>query len=308
MRMTLRTKGLIALCIAAFLWGTAGVTGKLLFLETPPFVAAAHRFSLASLIILPWFIRTKKPNRYVRSLLPLGILNSGNVLFYYAGLSLTTANNSSILSMTVPILTTLLSPLIIKESIRKEQIYGVTVGLIGMLIIILLPILKNGDPVHGSLEGNLLLCGSVLCWTLYILHSRRILSSGTYPAILSTSINLFSVALSSIIASILFGLPLLSPALIAPTYLLVLLYAAIGITITTFFLFQWAMAHVSAATASLKEYIQPVFGIGFNAAILNEQITASYLLGSMLVFTGVALATGTRVTKKLASVLFNRGG
>lgn len=305
--MSLRTKGLIALLVAALLWGTAGVTAKTLFLETPPFVAAAHRFILASLIILPWFVRTKKPKNFLRTLLPLGFFNSGNVLFYYAGLSLTTANNAAILGTAVPILTTLLSPLIIKESVSKEKMYGIALGLIGALVIVLLPVLEGGNPIHGSLEGNLLLCGSLIFWTLYILYSRAILSSGAFPAVLSTSINLFSVALASIAASALLRLPLISSSLLVPSYLLVLLYAAVGITIITFFLFQWAVAHVSASTASLKEYIQPVFGIGFNAALLGEQITTSYLLGSILVFAGVALATGKRLTKKLISVLYAQG-
>lgn len=305
--MSLRNKGLIAIFISALLWGSAGVTAKLLFMETPPFVAAFHRFGLASLIILPFFLREKKTKGYIQALLPLGLFNAGNVLFYYFGLSLTTANTAAIIGTTVPITTALLSPLVINEAVAKDKMLGILVGLAGALYIVLLPLLQNGDPLHGSIFGNLLMVGSLACWTMYILHSRRALSKGTQSPLVATAMNVFAVTIASAYAALLSHQTLFPAALTSHTYIGTLFYASIGITIITFFLFQWGVQHVSAATASLKEYIQLIVAIGLNAAILGEQFTGAYVIGSVLVVAGVMLATGKRVSRKFACILFAQG-
>lgn len=305
--MTVRHNALFAILIAAILWASSGSVSKLLFMETTPFVAASHRFLLASMIILPFFLRVKKPKGFVLSLLPLGIFNTGNILFYYTGLSLTTANTGSILGTAIPITVALFSPFFLKEPIAKNKLLGILVGLVGALCIVLLPMIESGHINSGSLLGNLLMVGSLLCWTMYIIYSRRILSQGNFPPVLSTSINIFTVTIAAIGASFVAGQSLLSPALFVPMYIGVLLYAAIGITIVTFFLFQWGVRHVSASTASLKEYVQLVVGVGINAYILGERLTFTYLVGTLLIIVGVLLATGNHLTKKMASALFAQG-
>lgn len=305
--MSTQTKALLAIAIAAALWGSAGATSKTLFLESSPFVAASHRFLLASLIIFPLFLQAKKPKGYFLKLLPLGLFNTGNVLLYYLGLSYTTANTASIIGTAAPLTTMLLSWLLIKEHIGKEKIAGILTGLVGALFIVVLPMFKHGTIQTGSIYGNILLMCSLASWTMYMVYSRFILSGGSYPPIVSTSINIFTVAVAAVAASIVSGQAIVSPALTHPSYLGTLLYAAVGITIVTFFLFQWGVAHISASTASLKEYLQLIVGVGLNALILKEQLTGAYLIGSILVGLGVFIATGQRLSKKLAAILFSQG-
>jgi drug/metabolite transporter (DMT)-like permease len=305
--MTTHTKALVAILISAGLWASAGSVSKLLFMEVPPFVAASHRFLLASLIIFPFFLRTKKPKGFWRALLPLGLFNTGNILFYYLGLSLTTANTGSILGTTIPISVALFSPLFLHEPIQKNKLVGICIGLIGALCIVLVPMIDKGNVASGSLLGNIFMVGSLLSWTMYIIFSRRILLHGNFSPILSTSVNIFTVTIAATIAALLAGQTLLSPALSVPTYTGVLLYAAIGITIVTFFLFQWGVQHVSASTASLKEYVQLVIAVAINAIILGERLTLTYILGSALIIVGVLFSTGSKLSKKMASVLFNQG-
>lgn len=304
--MSVRHKALFAILISAVLWASAGSVSKVLFMEAPPFVAASHRFILASLIIFPFFLRTKKPKKYFLTLLPLGLFNAGNILFYYIGLSLTTANTGSILGTAIPISVALFSPLFINESIGKNKLTGILIGLVGALCIVLLPMIDRGNIAAGNLLGNIFIVGSLVCWTMYIIFSRRILLNGDFSPVLSTSVNIFTVTVAATIASILAGQTLLSPALSVPSYTGVLLYAAIGITIVTFFMFQWGVQHVSATTASLKEYVQLIVGVGINAAVLGERLTPAYLIGSILIIVGVLFATGNRLTKKYR-IYFNGG-
>jgi len=299
--MSVKTKALIAIFTAAILWASAGTVAKILFQTAPPFVAATHRFLLASCIILPLFLRERKPKGFVMKLLPLGLLNTGNVLFYFSGLALTTANTASILGTAVPLTTALCSWFIINERLSKEQIIGIVIGLIGALLIVVVPLLDRDSVMTGSVIGNLLLVGSLFCWTGYIVYARYVLRDGLYSPVLSTSINIFTVAAASATAAVITKQPIVSSAYLSPSYAGLLFYAAIGITIITFFLFQWGVQHVSAATASLKEYIQMVFGVGINAGLLGEHLTGAYIIGSVLVAMGVFIATGKKLRNYFAN-------
>ncbi|MCL4360387.1 DMT family transporter [Patescibacteria group bacterium] len=290
--MSLRTKALLAVFAAALLWSGANSVGKILVTHTNPFVIAFYRFTLASLIILPWFWKAKKPKNFAFRLLPLGIFNGGNILFFYSGLARTTANTSSILGATVPIVTLLLSALIIHETITGKRILGVLIGLLGALFIIILPELKHGAPIYGNFSGNILLLGSILSWTLYIISSRKILSKDTFDPVLALAMNFFVTSAMTGLAALLTHQSFLVPAFSDGNYIVVFLYAVLGITITTFFLFQWAVQYLSATTVSLKEYLQLVIGIGLNILILGERMTVEYVLGSILVVIGLIVATG----------------
>lgn len=305
--MSTHTKALLAILLAAILWASATSVAKILFLEASPFVVATHRFFLASLLILPFFLHAKKPKGYVWKLLPLGILNTGNILFYYSGLSLTTANTAIILGTTVPLITAILSPLFIREHIGANKLLGISIGLCGALFLVLYPLFSKGTVATGNLLGNLLLIGSLLSWSLYIIYSRFVLSKGSYSPILSTSVNIFVVTIASILASLLTSQTLISPALYHISYVGILFYASIGITIVPYFLFQWGVQHVSASTSSLKEYVQLVIGMGLNMVILGEHLTGVYLFGSALILCGIFVATSQHVSRKLAAILFSQG-
>jgi len=296
--MSSHTKALFAILIAALLWSTASSVGKLLVAQASPFVVATYRFGVASLCILPFFLKEKKPKGYIKNLLPLGIFNAGNILFYYSGLALTTANSASIIGTSVPLVVALLSPILIHESVNRKKWFGIIVGLLGTLFIIFLPILQKNIIISGNLLGNIFLLAATICWSLYIITSRFALFQNHYSSLLATSINIFFTTFASLTAAILTHQSLSIPALKTPTYLGVLLFAAIGITLITFFLFQWGVQYVSAATASLKENIQLVIGVGINALVLGEKLTFGYFVGGILVLVGVLIATKSTLSKR----------
>lgn len=303
--MTNRTKALIALLIAALLWSSSATVPKLLFVYAPPFTVAFERFFLASLIMLPFVIRMRKPKHFVKTLLPLGIFNGINIIFYYAGLSLTNANSASILGPTVPIIVVVLSHFFIRESVSKQKLIGILVGLSGAACIVVIPLMTRGSFASGNIWGNLSIVTANCSWSLYIVYSRKILSKQNIPPILGTAMNIFITTIFTGVAALLFHQPLMTSALLIPRFVFILLYATVGITITTFFLFQWAIQHVSAATASSKEYVQLVFGIAINAIILHERLTGAYIFGALLVAIGVFMVTREHLTKKSVAV-FNQ--
>lgn len=305
--MSLRTKALLAIFAAAVLWGGAGTVGKILVREGNPFVVTFYRFGIASILLLPFFLKMHKPRGFLRDLIPLGMFNALNVILYYSGLTTTTANTAMIIGTATPTTTLVLSHFLTKDHITKENVIGILTGFTGALLVVLLPLFQKGDAVHGDFRGNILLVAGVICWSMYIVRSRVMVTQKNYSPLLATLMNFFVTTATSGLFALLSHQSFVLPALNKPYYAGTLAYASFGITIVTFFLFQWAVQHLSAATVSLKEYLQLIVAIGLNALILNEQLTVSYFVGATLVVIGVFVATGKRVSRKLASVLFSQG-
>ena len=293
--MSSRTKAFIAILIASLLWGTAGVAAKILVRDVHPFITSFYRFLIASICILPFFLREQKFRGIWKKLIPLSILGSIHVPLFYIGIQTTTANSSALIFAISPLATAFLSSVLIKEIHSKQKLIGIVLGFIGAVLIVLLPVLTNSQTLAGDLTGNLIIVGAMLCWTLYTIGSRRTLSQNSYSPITMTSLYFFTATALSFFLCVITRQHFFPTTLFSSSYIYALLYSGIGLTLITYFLYQWAIQRISVTTASLKQYLEPVVGVVVNALFLGETITLGFLFGSILIFLGVAIATGSRV-------------
>lgn len=297
--MTARKKALAALLLVSVLWGTAGVTAKILIQELNPFVVLFYRFGFASLVLLPWFIKAHKPANMWRALIPFSLLSIGNAVFFYLGIVHTTAIAASVINTSTPLLTAFFSHVLINERTSKEKIAGIVIGLFGTLIIILLPLWKEGESIGGDFIGNLFILLSVTSWTLYLVGSRKFISQEKFSPIVMTEINFLTLTCVSLILALSTGQSFFTRAFYNPSYVLLLIYATIPVTVITFGLFQWVIKHVSATTASLKDYVQLTVGVGLSLLILGEAINTPFIIGSAIVILGVGIGTGKAIWRTL---------
>ena len=99
----------LALFIAHLIWGANFVVAKITLSEFPPMSLAFLRFSLACLLITPFFYaETKKMSlqkQDIPKLILIGLLIiTFNITFFFEGITRTTAINASVLTMIIPIL------------------------------------------------------------------------------------------------------------------------------------------------------------------------------------------------------------
>lgn len=190
-RMSQKTLALIALIIASLLWSTAGVAAKILVKEINPLVVGFYRFFIASLLILPFFLHEKKAQLNWKQLLVPSTVGALNVPLYFLGIKSTTANSATLIYTAGPLTTAILSYILIREKNSLSKWTGVFVGLIGVLIIILLPIVEKGQMISGNFQGNLIIVGGMFSWTLYAIWSRRIRTQNIYSSLTITSLYFF---------------------------------------------------------------------------------------------------------------------
>lgn len=303
--MSTRKKAFAALLLVSILWGTAGVVAKILIAELHPYVVLFYRFGIAALVILPWFIHEKKPANMWRILIPFSLLAVGNALFYYIGIASTSVSAASVIGSTTPLVAAILSHILIHERTSKEKLIGILIGLMGALCIIILPLLHLGKAIGGDFIGNIWILSSVLSWTLYIVGSRRFLTRETYSPLIMAELNFITLAAVTLLLALITKQSFFTNAFYDPSYLLIFLYSTVPVTVVTFVLFQWVIKHVSATTATLKDYVQLIVGVGVSIVVLGEKVNTSFILGSIIVVLGIGITTGRAVYSKVMEKIFS---
>lgn len=296
--MSSRTKALLAIIGASLLFGTIGVSKPLVRIFNP-YIAGFLRFFIASLVLLPFFLKKKRPKNWLRDLLPLSLASTANIALYYTGLTTSTASAAALIYTGVPLLTMVLASRFIKETLTARKMIGIFIGLLGVIFIVILPFIEKGVVVSGSFPGNYFFLAAIFAWSLYLIGSRHAISVKKYSPITVTSTSVFTTTFIFFLISIFTYRPLYTSVLIQPTTILLFLHLGIFVTAAAYLLVQWAILHSSATTASLNSYLQTVFGLIFNAVFLGEVITSRFLFGTALVFTGVIIASGANLFQEI---------
>ena len=94
------------------------------------------------------------------------ITNSIAMLCFFYGLTLTTLSQVTALNLTVPIFTTLLAFLFLKEKLRKHRLFALFVGFLGTIIVLRPDISIN--------IGGILILISALIWSVSLIFIKRL--------------------------------------------------------------------------------------------------------------------------------------
>lgn len=303
LRTSSRTKALLAIVAASALWATAG-SAKILVRAFDPFTAAFFRFLVATVVILPFFLRRQRRGKTpLLPLIPLGLASTGNIAFYYLALRTTTANAAMMIYNATPLFVAIAASRLINEPVNGTKLFGILLGLAGTTLIAILPAIEGGPlSLSGDLTGNLFVLAAVASWTFYTIASRRMLSEKrATPLELATASIVTSAAIFGLLALASWK-PSYNAALTQPTHSILILHLGIFVTVATYLLYQWAIKHSSATTASLNQFLQPVIALLFNIAFLGERLTVGFVLGSLIVMAGVGIATGRRLGSRSSGI------
>ncbi len=290
-------KAIIAVIIASVFWGSAGIVAKVLLVHFDPFTIALLRAILASVFILPIFFRQKLPSfgSIIKDIVPISMLSAINIGIYYIGMQRTTVNASAVMYAATPLLVTIIATVTIHEQMSVKKIVGIIIGFIGVLSFLILPELGRGDVGFGTPVGNLILLVAILSWSGYIVGSRYLTNTKRYNPMLITSVSMFTSVVFLLIVNLFVPHHIETAAFTNFTIIANFLYLGLFVTVVTYVLFQWAIGQLSSTTASLTNYLQPIFAFFFAWIFLGERITPAFLFGSLLVLLGVFIVTGDRL-------------
>ncbi len=288
-------KAVLALIIANMIWGAAAPIFKLSLTNIPPFTLAFWRFFLGALILLTVFgPHVAKPGELLKkdgkSLLLYALSGiTVNIIFFFEGLKHTLSINAPIIASGAPIVTMLLAIIFLNEPFVRKKFIGMIAGSIGIIIIIIEPILEKG--IDGSVLGNIFLAVATLGAVGQTLIGRKVLQKYnptlfTFWAFLIGSLTFLPLAIFEVIQT-----PLLYQQINTYGYIGIA-YGALFSSVLGYGLFAWGLSKIQATDATMFTYIDPIIGTILGFILLNERISPMFLLGAVLIFSGIFIAEG----------------
>ena len=248
---------------------------------------------------LRYFIREKVDRKDLWRIALLGLFGVAlNQLLFFQGLSITSPIDSAIIMVTSPVIVTLLSFLILETKLTANKVIGITLGLVGAIVLISL---SGGTNTGSSMKGNLLIMANATSYSLYLVLVKPLLAKYNPLTVISY---MFVFAFFIVLP---FGFSdIQDVSLSFPTVVLFSIGFIIFFTTFCTYLFNiYAVKKLSPTIASSYIYLQPVFAmvVGFGISFYNSNsnyasaITWPKLLCTLLIFLGVYL---TSKSKKLA--------
>lgn len=287
--------GLISGLAAASIWGGMYVVSKVILEVIPPFSLLLIRLVMgaAALGIAILFINRRSGKRtpftkelFWKSFL-VGVVGYGISLgFQFVGTKLSTAANGSLVTSATPAFVLLFAPFLLGEKTTVRRVIALIISSLGVLAVI--------DPRNAELSptlfwGNMSLLAAALTWALYSVLVRKV--SRSFDLLASSTIMLLGGIPSSLAFSIweaaTLGVGEITPGIIGG-----LLFLGIISTAIAMFLWNYAFAELPAGVASLTFFAQPVVGTLLSWFFLSEEITPLFILGGVLIGSGILIATG----------------
>lgn len=280
----------LALIPAQLLFGSLPVIGKIVLAVLPPVALVGIRTSItAAILILIQAFRGRfwlkgKGDYWRFAVLSLfGVVL--NQLFFIGGLSLTTASNTSLLAVMIPVFALAVGAIAGFERLTIPKIAGIVLAAIGVIILI--------DPRRASFSsqttlGDICIIINCLAYGLYVATSKQaIMRNGIFRSMMWVFIfaSLVCIPLGA------YSLSTIDLAAVPNTIWLISIYIAIGATAAPYLLNAWALSKVNPSTVAVFVYLQPLIGFTLAVLFLGERVTSIFVIAAALIFAGVFLVT-----------------
>lgn len=288
--------------LTAVIGAIGGASIKFTLTDFPPMILIFLRGALAALLLSPVVFLHKEKftlNKEKKLLLTSGILFALNWVLFAYGIQKTTIIMGQLIYLPTPIIVAIVAYFTLREKITLDQIIGLIITLIGMVILTQGAFGSKDSNSFGQPLGNFIIFLGLLAWSLYTITSRKI--SHIYNPLYLTFINLLSVTLISFII-LMFPQPRQNFSFTNVTIsgILGLTSVATLNSIGFFGLYQWLIKNTSAFTASLILYPTTVLASIVGIVFFNEKLTINLIIGGMLVLVGVFIASSLKHVRNYA--------
>ncbi|MCL5004030.1 MAG: DMT family transporter [Patescibacteria group bacterium] len=294
---------ILALIFASIIWGAAAPIFKWSIENIPIFPLVFVRFFIASIFLIPFLKSTRIELRDVGWIILLGLLGiSGNVAFFFLGISLTSAINAGIIAGAGPVFTILGARLFLREKQSFNLLLGSVVGLLGVLLITLQSVWRYG--LSKDLLGNSLLILSILSLVGYEIIVKKV--QKRYDPVLLTYSMFLTGALTFII-------PAYWQLSRRPEFLLQLdvrglsgiIFGIFFSSLLAYFLWTWGLSKLTVSRVGMFLYADPIAAAAIAVPLLHEKISGADVLGTILIFAGIYIAE-KRIHHYLAQIRIHR--
>lgn len=278
--MNQTSKAYIKLVIAMLIWGSVGIFGKMIPMESAQIVLGRVVLGAVVLGAVYAFSREKSSWHLLKKNLPILALSGAAMGFNWIALfeayKYTTVSLSTIAYYCAPIVVMAASPFFLKEKITKTKAVGILAAMAG-LVCITGNLSGGSDPAKGFLFG---LLAAVLYASVTLLNKK------------ASGISGMEITLMQLAAA---GIVILPYAVITnesgwtlPPFEGTMALLIIGIVHTGFALYLYfsSIQQLPGQTVALCSYIDPCSALIFSAIFLGERLGLMDFAGAVLILGG----------------------
>jgi len=256
---------------------------------------------IASMVLLPlaFFRYREELRRLTKTEYQKAILSGVFLALHFASwitsLQYTSVASSVVLVTTTPLWVALLSPVVLKEPIRRAVVIGLAVSMTGSVIVGLANACDLGNAgivCQPGIFGSQTMLGNVLAlfgaWMAagYMLVGRQLRKSlSTIPYV---ALVYGMAALILLLAVVFRAEPVFSYS--GETYLWLLLLGIFP-QLLGHSLFNWALKYISAAYVSLTLLGEPIGTVILAIIFLKESPTLIEIVGAVLILIGIVIGS-----------------
>jgi drug/metabolite transporter (DMT)-like permease len=279
-----------ALVAVQLFFGSFPVIGKVVLVAIPSLALVSFRVGIAAIVLylvqrVRGSLALSGKSDYFRLALLSVFGVSLNQILFVTGLSYTKAANTSLLAVTIPIFTMLISYAVGSERAGWRKIAGIVLAASGVLLLI--------DPRNASFAadttvGDILIVCNSLSYGIFVATSKDIL---TRNGPLRSMVWIFIFANVVTLPLGVYSMSRVDIAGVAWHVWPLVFYIALFGTAIPYLFNAWALARVTPSTVAVFIYLQPVIGFVLAVAFLEEHIDLKFGVAAVLIFIGLFLTT-----------------
>jgi len=290
------------------IWGAQFTAYKLVSNEIRPVTVSAWIFLIAAVVLIPFVVHERSRNRAARAsflaanggrslfsrrnllgFLAIGVLGLVPASAFMAwGVARSTASNSALINLAVPIITALMAVAMLGEKMTPARWMSLFISLVGVLI------LSDLDWRHLELTsskfllGNFLVLLSCTSSSFYNVCSKELLRRFSPVEVLTFGYFL-AVLVSVPLVCLTEPFSLDAMRHYAPSTWIGLLLLGVFVWGLAMILWLFLLKRLDVSQASVSVYLLPFLGVLISAIFLGERITGTMILGGGITLGGTIL-------------------
>lgn len=291
-----RLRAYFYLVLVAAVWGVASPIIKFTLGGIDPLLFLTYRFALSSIAAVVIFLITgfhiPKPRKNLPYVLFYGFLVSTVALgLLFSGLNKTTVLDMTLITAVGPLLIALAGVVFLKEHITSREKVGMALAFSGSFAMLIEPLFNNGINLT-QLSGNVLVILYLLVNTLAVVIIKKLLRNRINPLTLTNTSFIVGFLTITPVALVTYGGTNLLKTITQlqfPFHLGVIYMALISGNLA-YTLWVKAQKTIEVSEAALFAYLYPIFSTPLAVLWLKENITSTFIIGALLITTGVIIA------------------
>jgi len=279
----------LKLTLSMFIFGTIGIFRR--YIPLPSSMVAMTRGIVGMLVLLA-FLRLKRvklDRKAICKNAPILILSGAamgvNWILLFEAYNYTSVATATLCYYLAPIVVMLVSPFVLDERLTARKSICILTALAGMVFVS--GVNEGAAPAAGELRGILMGLGAACLYAAVVLLNKRVsdieaLDRTVVQLGVSCAVLAPYIFLTEDVLSLMAGL--------TPVPVLLLVFVAVVHTGIAYALYFSSIRNISAQTAALFSYVDPVVAILLSAFFLGERMPVSCAVGAVMIL-GSALVS-----------------